>query len=540
LHLKKLATYSPFCTFKEKTMSLRLFSFFLATTFLFLVGCGTSYHIKKEEVPEEQLIVKITSTSNPEGIAPLTAFVEVETKMETAVSLKIHGAIPIDHQFEKIGSKHRIPVLGLYPNTLNKVECTITDKKGNHYTKLLTFQTDSLPDYFPRIDLGVVQTEKMEPGFNLCGLSYGVQGKHESSPFVFDSNGDIRWYLNLRPLKHIVWPVERLKNGNFFFLNGSQVMEYDMLGEIINQWKVKGFNLHHDVTELPSGNFLAIADKHKTTIVHQGKEIGSSSDHVVEIDRETGDVVKEWDLRKVLDVDRNAIHEVGGDWMHLNGLCYSESDSCIIVSGKHQGIAKITQDNQLKWILAPHTGWGKAGRDGNGNETTPYLLTAVDKEGEICTRKIQTGTLESDSFNWSWGQHAPMLLPNGNLCVFDNGVNRNFGNAAYKYSRGVEYRINETDKTVEQIWAFGKKIGGVMYAFVVSDVDYLPQTKNRLIVSGRTFDSAKIFEVSYPDNEKIMEGTVIFKDALGDHSGGWGQVDRVFRAERLSLYPKSK
>ena len=83
-------------------------------------------------------------------------------------------------------------------------------------------------------------------------------------------------------------------------------------------------------------------------------------------------------------------------------------------------------------------------------ETSPFLLTAVDDAGTPYSDEIQQGTAESNEFSWTWGQHAPLVLPNGNIFIFDNGFNRNFGSAS-NYSMGTEYEVNEDDMTINKM-----------------------------------------------------------------------------------------
>jgi arylsulfate sulfotransferase len=97
--------------------------------------------------------------------------------------------------------------------------------------------------------------------------------------------------------------------------------------------------------------------------------------------------------------------------------------------------------------MSPKQNWGKSGRKGKGYETNPYLLTALNNEGIPYSKDIQTGHKSADDFDFPRGPHAPSLLPNGNIIVFDNGPFRNYNNEN-NYSRAVEYEVNEADKTL--------------------------------------------------------------------------------------------
>ena len=131
------------------------------------------------------------------------------------------------------------------------------------------------------------------------------------------------------------------------------------------------------------------------------------------------------------------------------------------MSGQRQGVIKISADNRLRWILAPPDGW-------TGYEQ--YLLTAVP----------------SPEFEWNWGHTRPLLTPDGDLMLFDNGFGREYGSAA-DYSRMVRYRITENAAgggTVAQVWQYGKNRGEELYAPIVSDVDHLPDGNTYLMTSG--------------------------------------------------------
>ena len=204
-----------------------------------------------------------------------------------------------------------------------------------------------------------------------------------------------------------------------------------------------------------------------------------------------------------------------------------------------QGVVQVDWDNQLDWILAPHKNWGKSGRDGNGEATSPFLLKAIDANGTPYSGQVQLGNISDKDFDFPWGQHAPELLPNGNLLLFDNGTFRNFIKKP-NYSRAVEYEIDASQKTVKQIWQYGKERQNEFFSLVISDVDYLQESGNVLITSGFIQDKgkhyAKIVEVEYPNKKEVFEATVYFKDVNGNKTFAWGQFDILYRSERFSFF----
>lgn len=511
---------------------------------LFLGACDTGTSQNKQ-VPIDVLFDgSITVTTNPNGITPLAAEAVFRTKVPTRVTITVPGKEPLIHQFEEVTKDHRIPILGLYPDTENRVEIRVSYVKNQRQTEYavetLYITTNPLPEYFPSIDIVMADRNRMEDGWTLSDLSIGDAGVFRTYPIMFDSNGDIRWYMDLTFVDGMGWFVKRLANGNLLFIyggeaTGSIAYEFDMLGEEFNRWDIQGYHYHHDVVEKPDGNLLVAVDK---------EGIETVEDFIIEVDRTSGAVVNEWDMRQVLDVHRRDFSNDNVDWFHMNAIWYSEADDCLIISGRNQGVVKVTRDNELIWILAPHKGWGKAGPNADLHDTSDFLLTAVDANGAPFSEAVQQGTEDTDDFSWVWGQHAPMLLPNGNLLIFDNGFFRNFGNSP-NFSRGVEYSVDELAMTVQQIWQYGKERGTDFFSPIISDVDHLHRTGNVLVMPGivRPPDSspsyALVTEVRYPDKQVVFEARIQFKNLLSTSPIlAWGQMDLVYRSERLPLYPR--
>jgi len=354
---------------------------------------------------------------------------------------------------------------------------------------------------------------------------------------IFDDNGEVRWYMDLSFFNNILWPIQRIKNGNLLVAGRNEIFEYDMLGK--EQRKViidDKYWIHHEILELPDGNWLAPVKKKDNYIIVDGKQIPSTNDFIAFINSESGEVLKDWDLAKHLDVDRGGINIMGpGNWVHINGLAYDEDDMSIIVSGRNQGVVKISWDDELQWILAPKKNWGKAGRLADGPDTNPYLLTGIDAEGRPYNSRIQNGDISPPDFDFPWGQHAPLLMPNKNLFLFDNGSLRNWVQV-FGYSRAVEYKINEKEKTVQQQWQYGKTQGSSHFSFLISDVDYLAETGNILTTFGYVLPGfGRITEISYPDNEEYFDATLEFKTLNGNKTFSWGQLDIMYRSERFEL-----
>lgn len=514
---------------------------------------GNNNQAKTEVSADDILNGSITTNLNPSGVAPLTAELTFNTNKNSEVEITVQGKLPVSHTFQTITSSHTIPVLGLYPDTMNQVILKITDDMSYAYDTVM-IQTDSLPAVLPTIEIVQSNPSMMEEGMNLNCFSITNGTNFEAYPLIYDRNGDIRWFLDLSgkyQAAGFVSPWEPIDGGFLLAEVGDQVIEFDMLGR---EHKVitlpSSYKSHHDVIKLDNGNYVVAVNKSSSQLLWTDT-VGATptmrttvEDIFIEMGP-GGNIIQEWDLKDILDVDRenivNSLQASGNvDWFHMNAIYYSESDDSFILSGRNQGVVKVNRQGELVWIMSPKKGWEKAGPTGNGHDLDSLLLTAVDGAGNAYDTSIQNGNANDPNFDWPWGQHAPLILPNGNIALFDNGVNRIFsGQNAPNHSRYVEYDVDESNMTIRQVKSYGESRGADAYSFIISDVDYLPNTQNLLFCPGvsNNFQTSRIIELS-PSMNVVFEGKLTFRNLNRPSGGGlvFGQLDLTYRAERVKLY----
>jgi len=425
----------------------------------------------------------------------------------------------------------------LYPDSENKLKVEVFTTTGILVsTDTINVDTDPLPDYlFPNMVIYENIPSEMQPGFTLISSFHYIP----NVPFMIDSYGNVRWYLNVinhpdfSDLRYMVG-IEQLQNGNLYFFNKpkNSYYEIDLLGNKINEWEFPaGYTMHHNIQEKPDGNFLVTANKENDLHLNQGL---CMEDHILELDRETGGINHNWDLKYYVDAYRDTLVDIvptdDVDWFHGNAVIYDATDNTIIVSGRHQGVVKIGYDDEVKWILGNHTGWGQ---NRNGDQLDNFLLTAVDASGLAYDENVQNGNVNHADFEWNWYQHSVLLMPNGNLMLFDNGEYRNFNFFALgEYSRAVEFEIDETNKTVKQIWSYGKDREKECFARFGSDVDYDPATNNVLFAPGNKVEDngvvagGRIVELDYTTKQVVFEA-LIYDDGMAFQ-----------RVERIDLLAK--
>ncbi len=468
--------------------------------------------IAKQEKLENKFLEKTNYTMehpniilDPYDISPLTALVIFETSDLTAPEVTVKGKDE-NTTFTKTftpSKKHILPIYGLYPDTNNEVTIECNGKKNVFYIK-----TDPLPEDFA-LPTKVV-SNKEELGNEL----YFVTPSSDGYVAAYDVNGDVRWYLN----ESFTWDIKRLNNGNIllssnrlinppYYMTG--LMEMDLLGKVYYEYTLPG-GYHHDVFELENGNFIVASDNF---------ENGTVEDYIVEMDRKTGEIVKTIDLTKILPQDEGRnVNATDYDWFHNNSVWYDAATNSLTLSGRHQD-AVVNLDystNEINWIVGSKEGWSK--------EMQKYFFEPD----------------ENTEFQWS--QHAAMILPNGNLFVFDNGNNRsktseNAVSAENNYSRGVIYQLDKENKIIHQVWQYGKERGSEFYSPYISDVDYF-NDGHYLIHSGGISKT----EDGKPNNEpaglqkagsmnsittEVKDDEVIFEMQLPGN---------FYRAEKMSLY----
>ncbi|NQZ43034.1 MAG: aryl-sulfate sulfotransferase [Flavobacteriaceae bacterium] len=464
---------------------------------------------------DSEVVSSLQVELNPTGYAPLTASLQIETTSSVSVEVDVVGrrgnASTLTRSFPGTATSFELDIIGLYADYDNELVLRFYDGSGTLVeTQTVNVQTAALIDDMPQIVIDTPSNaSELEFNFvNYFGFSLSFRPQRA---FIFDQFGDIRWYLDFitHPTLNSLFydnGMNLMQNGNLVFGDGTSqsIFEIDMMGRIINFWSLRGNGFHHHVIEKPDGNFLVtINDVSKTTV----------EDVVVEIDRSSGLFANSWDLNVSLDNTRRAwptdLADLNIDWFHANAVEYSADDDAVIISGRTQGIVKLNAQNEVGYILAPHRDWNTSG---NGTDLTQFLLTPLDANDEPITDvSVLDGSTNHPDFEWSWYQHSPILMPNGNLMVFDNGDNRNYTNAG-PYSRAVEYEIDEVNKTIKQVWSYGKERGEAAYARIVSKVSYLADKNAVLFTPGSAVSSGvaagKVIEVDYNTKTVLFEATV--------------------------------
>lgn len=427
---------------------------------------------------EEPLVVV-----NPYGTSPLTAVAIFTTEEELGGTVTVKGkdeANDITGTFEA-ATEHIVPIYGLYSGDTTEVVLTLEDGTETKL-EVTTDKTET--------EIGEIKTTTYdEEAYDntcltlVCSTNAGL--------YALDQAGDIRWYysgmgLGVHQLEngHLMLPSSNLLKKNYY---SEGLIEMDLCGRIYHKYLIPG-GMHHDFQELPDGNFLVASDS---------PDFSSVEDYVVEIDRDTGDVVWELDMKDLLDTQDGASASMDtdgsdeSDWFHNNAVWYDEENDLVLLSARHKDaiIAVNKSDKTLAWILGDPEGWE--------NVDKSLFFTPV-----------------GDDFEWQYAQHQVSMLDNGDIMMFDNGTAKVKGSSGKErvsgddiYSRAVIYHIDTDAMTIEQVYSYGKERGAEWYSDWISGVVSLDGTKDHLwITAGSHLYNAEEDRHDYYPADMFEEG----------------------------------
>lgn len=471
--------------------------------------------LKKEQEQgytlEEPLVVL-----DPYGNSPLSAVAIFTTEKETQITVTVNGKEEKDNveQTFEAATDHAVPIYGLYADTDNEVVLST----GDGEEKTVTIQTDKLEFDPGDIEMTVSQEDVYQYD-KLTFVSCAAGGI-----YALDSEGEIRWYRNGLGL-----PLKKLENGHLMYcadtlLSGSYyksgLVETDLLGKVYNEYIIPG-GMHHDFYEMSNGNLLVASD---------AQDFSSVEDHIVEVDRKTGEVVWELDMKDLIDSKNGgSMNRSDEDWFHNNGVWYIEETDTILLSARHVdavvGVNKT--EKKLSFILGDPEGW-------------------TDMDESLFFTPV------GDDFEWQYAQHQVSVRPDGTILMFDNGAGRTKSTKPEEevtgddvYSRAVAYKVDTESMTIEQVFEYGKDRGKDWYSEWISGVICLDdETDHMLVTSGAHLYNPENGSCDYGPNDSLLPG--LEKSSYITEIKGGEPIFEIktgsytYRSLRLSVYTDEK
>ena len=283
----------------------------------------------------------------------------------------------------------------------------------------LFLNTFSLKDLPEEINLTVNSFGKPSDGvtvFNFCNFLLG-----------YGKNSELIWFVES---EQNVTDIVQTKDGDYLYVSSGQAFKVDIDGNII--WSSPNSSdsrVHHAAIELDNGDILAMC-RDRQDHVWQGESRSWLGDKIIRFDAETGQPIWSWtvfDHFSFEDVDEFAANP-WDDWTHGNGLAYDEKENLIVASFR-----------QISRLTAVDLGTG-----------TLLWNIGFDLPSGDCP-------MGDNLFSF---QHAPQILSNNRILVFDNGNRRDHQtwqpSDPKAYSRAIELVLDDlrSPTQVKEGWSY--------------------------------------------------------------------------------------
>ena len=280
-----------------------------------------------------------------------------------------------------------------------------------------------LPDDFP--ELTVNETNNPTKGYIfLAAFGSNSENQYSNYLIIADNNGNPVYY---KKTSAMCTDFKMQPNGTISYYDGSQKKFYVMNTSfsVIDSFACSnGYQTDvHELRVLPNGDALLLGDDYReidmSKIVPGGNPNATVIDNVVQELDKNKNVIFQWrglDHFKVTDATHQDLTAEDIDYAHMNAI-ETDGDSCILLSSRHMDeITKIS-------LLTGDIIWRLGGKNNQFN-------------------------FVNDDIGFSH-QHAIRKLTNGDIVLFDDG---NFHDPPF--SRAVEYKLDEINKTATLVWQY--------------------------------------------------------------------------------------
>jgi len=412
---------------------------------------------------------------NPYGTSPLSAIITFYTDTEESVEVIVKGKNNNDIKLEynDKNNYHYIPIFGLYSDEVTIVTLKLSNGKS-HTFKIKTNKVK-------------IEEIKSTGTTNEQGI-YFITSPLSMNTIAIDAYGELRWYGI-----GYYHNVKVLDNNHLLVGNGSmnadglstELLEIDYLGRIYNKYSIDSGYLN-DFFIKNDGNIIVTSKK---------EERNTYSDLIIEIDKNTGKIVKTIDIYELFSsIDNNFTNNLSSGYFYNSGIEYYEDTDMLLLTywGGEFVVSLDYSDNKINWIFSNPENFTSA-FDG-------YLLKSSDGK--------YPKSMHSASLN------------NNELRVLDNGYSLNSGETALSslkgsYSSANTYEITGNNITLKSSYNEDKKY----FSYALGD--YEISNDSEILLFGRELDnvnydssddinlhkalSSKMIE--YKNNKKVLELT---------------------------------
>ena len=280
----------------------------------------------------------------------------------------------------------------------------------------------------------------------------------------------------------------------------------------------------HEVKQIPNGNYMAFSPIFQIGPISIGpwtgyfQDLGYQADgqvdefqwmgmEIIELDKNTGDLVWNWDPFEHFTMEDNDIYENTWwdayfsqrfDWMHTNAFHFDEVDSVIYVSHRH--LSRISKIDYPSGDVIWNMGMPEVYNTGSNN---------------ICS-----------DLGFSF-QHNIQLLDNGDLLFFDNGnLSPLLLNDSNPTSRVRRIRVID-DSYCDIIWQYD--LPQNLYGLGMGSVQLLENNNYLIYTYGNGLGNPECSIIEVNQNQEI-----VWKVTSQDYNSAW------YRAYKFpSIHPEA-
>jgi len=275
---------------------------------------------------------------NPYGSSPLSALITFYTESEESVEVIIKGKNNNDLKlnYDEKTNYHYVPVFGLYADYENSITIKVSD--GNSET--VKIKTDAIDDR--KLLASEQYSDEIKDDI------YLITSPLSMSSYAFDAYGNIRWYVD-----SYYHNIEKLDNGHMLIGNNSlndsglssELYEIDYLGRVYKKYTIEEGYLN-DIFIKENGNIL---------LASKNKDRETYSDVIIEIDKDTGKIVKSTDIYDLFSkIDSNFTSNLAMDFFYNSGINYNEKTDTLLLTywGGEFVISLDYSDSSINWIFS--------------------------------------------------------------------------------------------------------------------------------------------------------------------------------------------
>lgn len=357
---------------------------------------------------------------NPYGASVQTALLLFNTSKECCVRYRVLGKTEgTDFVGEtESGTRHRVPVLGLYKGYTNKLKLELLDEKGE------VFQRRDLTIYARDIALNLQNIVTKVEHKDMSRFPFVLVNGVRFSPIALDQDGAVRYSLQIKTNQMGMLPLE---DGRFLFADTSanrigqdgkcapcQYHEIDYMGRIYRTY----------LLDYPLGN--VVAQRGESLFLLTSSDKKHIRDCIIELDRNSGIVKKRCALADILGTK----YQDRGNWAVVSGMEFYQNTLLISLKRLHTVLALDWDSESVQWILSPESIW-------SGTTMESYLLQGRDgqKMDSYLPEHFEVSAQEGDT----------VLLRM--YCIQNKGTVPAEGAKASPDSRVVFYRIQQKEKS---------------------------------------------------------------------------------------------